>query len=100
MEVTEYCLSEMHEVVLLVDVLAYVHFQDVPLQLVMEEDEVVEGILLDNEALRFRYTGDLEVYVLGMSRLVQDRSFHLVSFFPIATKEWVLHDTNIALYSN
>ena len=87
MEVTECCLSEMHVVVLLVDVLAYVYFLDVQLQLVMEEDEVVEGILLDNEALRFRCTDDLEVYVLGMYRLVQDRSFHLVLFFPMATKE-------------
>ena len=77
----------MHVVVLLVDVLAYVYFLDVQLQLVMEEDEVVEGILLDNEALRFRCTDDLEVYVLGMYRLMQDRSFHLVLFFPMTTKE-------------
>ena len=77
----------MHEVVLLVDVLAYVHFLDVQLQLVMEEDEEVEGIHQDNEALRFRCTDDLEVYVLGMYRLVQDRSFHLVLLFPMATKE-------------
>ena len=65
------------------DALVGVNFQSVQVLLVMEGDEVAEEILRDNEAVRFLYIDDFEVYESGMSRQVLDHSYHLIPFVPV-----------------